>query len=261
MQDYPTEAQVLRDRVILITGPGSGLGRAVALGCAAQGATVILLGRSLRKLERLYDEIEQAGYPQPAIYPMNLEGATPKDYAELATRLGEAFGRLDGLLHNAAMLEALTPMVHYNPELWYRIMQVNLNAPFLLTRSVLELLNKAQEASVVFTTDRVAQEGRAYWGAYAASKGGIETLMRVLANELEANTMIRVNAIDPGPTQTSLRTRAYPAANPANWATPESLVKYYLYLLGSDSHGLTGHIIRAQDKPSQVKLTAASTAS
>ncbi len=248
MQDYSADAQVLRDRGILITGPGSGLGRAVALGCAAQGATVVLLGRTIRKLERLYDDIEQAGYPQPAIYPMNLEGATPKDYADLATRLDEAFGRLDGLLHNAAMLEALTPIVHYHPELWYRIMQVNLNAPFLLTQSVLELLNKAQDASVVFTTDRVAKEGRAYWGAYAASKGGIETLMRILANELEANTMIRANAFDPGTVRTASRTRAYPAANPDNWAAPESLLKYYLYLLGPDSQGVTGKIIRAQDE-------------
>lgn len=246
MQDYAADAQLLRDRVILITGPGSGLGRTVALGCAAQGATVVLLGRTIRKLEKLYDEIEQAGYPQPAIYPMNLEGATPKDYADLAERLDEAFGRLDGLLHNAAMLEALTPIIHYNPELWYRIMQVNLNAPFLLTRAVLGLLDKAADASVLFTTDRVAEEGRAYWGAYAASKGGVETLTRILANELEANTAIRVNAIDPGPVRTSLRTRAYPAADPERWATPESVLNHYLYLLGPDSKGMTGQVVRVQ---------------
>lgn len=248
MQDYPAEAQSLRDRVILITGPGSGLGRSIALGCAARGATLVLLGRTIRKLEKLYDEIEQAGYPQPAIYPMNLEGATPKDYADLAERLEEAFGRLDGLLHNAAMLEALTPIAHYNPELWYRIMQVNLNAPFLLTRALLGLLDKANDASVVFTTDRVAGEGRAYWGAYAASKGGVETLMRILANELEANTSIRVNAIDPGPVRTPLRTKAYPAANPERWASPDSVLNHYLYLLGPDSKAVTGKIIRAQEE-------------
>ncbi len=251
MQDYHPAPGLLRDRVILITGAGDGLGKAVAQAAAAHGATVVLLGRTIRKLEKVYDAIEQAGHPQPAIYPMNLEGSTPKDYSDLAERLEQNFGRLDGLLHNAAMLEALTPIVHYDPQLWYRVMQVNLNAPFLLTRAVLGLLNQATDASVVFTTDRVADEGRAYWGAYAVSKGGIQTLTRLLAGELEANTEVRVNALDPGPVRTRLRLRAYPAANPEQWPTPESLVNPYLYLLGPDSKGVTGQLIRAQSPAGQ----------
>ncbi|MDX1605291.1 MAG: YciK family oxidoreductase [Candidatus Competibacterales bacterium] len=247
MHDYQPPSALLRDRVILVTGSGAGIGRAVALAAAAHGATVVLLGRTIRKLEQLYDEIEQGGHPQPAIYPMNLEGSTPKDYAELAERLGEAFGRLDGLVHNAAILEALTPIRQYDPALWYRIMQVNLNAPFLLTQAVLDLLDRAADASVVFTTDRVADEGRAYWGAYAAAKGGLQTLTRVLAHELEANTAIRVNALDPGPVHTALRLKAYPAADTGQWARPEAAVNAYLYLLGPDSREVTGQLIRAQD--------------
>lgn len=247
MQDYQPAPDLLRDRVILITGAGAGIGRAVALATAAHGATVILLGRTIRKLERLYDEIEQAGHPKPAIYPMNLEGAAPKDYVDLAETLDKEFGRLDGLLHNAAILQALTPVVHYDLELWYRTLQVNLNAPFMLTQAVLGLLNKAVDASVLFTTDRVADEGRAYWGAYAVSKGGVQTLTRLLANELEANTAVRVNAIDPGSVRTNLRLQAYPAADPEQWAAPESLVNHYLYLLGPDSKGVTGQVIRVSE--------------
>ncbi len=247
MHDYAPPPDLLRDRVILVTGSGDGIGRAAARGFAAYGATVILLGRSTRKLESVYDEIEQAGHPQPAIYPMNLEGASPKDYGDLAQVLQQEFGRLDGLLHNAAILEGLTPIVHYNIETWYRVMQVNLNAPFLLTRAVAGLLSQAADASVVFTADSVSEEGRAYWGAYAAAKGGLQTLMKVLANELEENTAIRVNAVDPGPTRTKLRLRAYPATDPSRWADPDTILNAYLYLMGPDSKGITGKTIAAQD--------------
>jgi NAD(P)-dependent dehydrogenase (short-subunit alcohol dehydrogenase family) len=248
MQDYRPAPDLLRDRVVLITGAGAGIGRTVALAAAAHGATVVLLGRTIRKLERVYDAIEQAGHPQPAIYPMNLEGATPRDYADLAVRLGDAFGRLDGLLHNAAMFEALTPLTHLDPADWYRILQVNLNAPFLLTQALLGLLGRSPDASVLFTTDRVADEGRAYWGAYAVSKGGIQTLTRLLAEELETNTPIRVNAIDPGPVRTELRLRAYPAADASEWTRPEELIDDYLYLLGPDSRGVSGQLIRARGR-------------
>jgi NAD(P)-dependent dehydrogenase (short-subunit alcohol dehydrogenase family) len=247
MRDYQAPADLLRDRVILITGAGDGIGRAAARCCAAQGATVVLLGRTLRKLERVYDEIEQAGHPKPALYPMNLEGASPRDYADLAQVLETEFGRLDGLLHNAALLGTLTPLVHYDIELWYRVLQVNLNAPFLLTQALLGLLQRSPDASIVFTSDAVGEEGRAYWGAYAVAKGGVQTLMKLLASELEANTTVRVNSIEPGKVRTHLRLQAYPAGNPAEWTDPDSIMGTYLYLLGLDSKGVTGQTLRAQE--------------
>ncbi|MBK8510344.1 MAG: YciK family oxidoreductase [Candidatus Competibacter sp.] len=247
MKDYQPAADLLKGRVILVTGAGSGLGRAIARRLAVHGATVILLGRTIRKLEQIYDEIEQAGAPKPAIYPMNLEGASPKDYDDLAQVLASEFGRLDGVLHNAALFEGLTPLANYDMELWYRILQVNLNAPFLLTRALLGLLGRAGDASVVFTADRTSEEGRAYWGAYAVAKGGAETLMKMLASELETNTPIRVNSVDPGQVRAGLTLRAYPARAPEGWADPESVLATYLYLLGPDSKGLTGQILRAQD--------------
>jgi NAD(P)-dependent dehydrogenase (short-subunit alcohol dehydrogenase family) len=247
MKDYHPTANLLNDRVILVTGAGDGIGRVVARRLAAYGATVILLGRTIRKLEQVYDEIEQTGGPKPAIYPMNLEGASPKDYADLATIIGTEFGRLNGLLHNAALFAGLTPLANYDTALWYRIVQVNVHAPFLLTQALLGLLNRAPDASVVFTADQASETGRAYWGAYAVAKGSAETLMKLWANELETNTSIRVNSIDPGQVGAGLTLRAYPGRTPDEWVDPEAIIPTYLYLLGPDSKGVTGQLLRAQD--------------
>ncbi len=230
----------LRDRVILVTGAGDGIGRATALACARAGATLVLLGKTIPKLEAVYDEIESSGAPQPAIYPMNLEGASVKDHEDLAATLEREFGRLDGLVHNAALLGPLSPIVHYDVGSWFRVLQVNLNAPFVMTRALLGLLNAAQDASVVFLSDRVGRKGRAYWGAYGVSKAGIEALMQILADELEENTAIRVNSYAPGPVRTQLRRHAYPAEDPDRNPEPEAVVGPLLYLLGPDSRGITG---------------------
>lgn len=247
MSAYQPPHDLLNDRVILITGAGDGIGRAVAQACAAHGATVILLGRTIAKLEAVYDTIEQAGHPQPAIYPMNLEGATAKDYADLAATLEREFGRLDGLLHNAAILGALSPIAHQDADLWFKVMQVNLNAPFLLTRACLGLLMQAPDASVVFSSDSVGRQGRAYWGAYGVSKFGIEGLSQILAQEMETNTQVRVNTLDPGPVRTRMRTQAYPGENALANPAPEEIVDAYLYLLGPASKGITGRQYTARE--------------
>ena len=238
--DWQPRPDCLAGRVVLVTGAGAGIGAAAARTLAAHGATVVLLDLNVRSLEAVYDDIEKAGHPQPAIYPMNLEGATEKDYLDLAETLEREFGRLDGLLHNAAMLGALVPLAHMETELWYRVLQVNLNAPFLLTRSCLALLMKSDDASILFCSDAVGRRGRAYWGAYGVSKAGIENLMQTLADEMEANTSVRVNSFDPGPVATALRALAYPGENPASLPQPDEVVRPILYLLGPDAAGVTG---------------------
>lgn len=231
---------LLDKRVILITGAATGIGAAAAKRCAATGATVILLDKIVRGLEQVYDDIESAGGAQPAIYPMNLEGATEKDYVDLADTIEREFGQLDGLLHNAAMLGALVPMAHFESELWYKIMQINLNAPFLMTRACLELLMKSSDASVVFNSDAVGRRGKAYWGAYGVSKAGLENMMQILADEMETNTSVRFNSYDPGPVATAMRTIAYPGEMPGKTAQPDQVVGPLLYLLSGDSKGVTG---------------------
>jgi NAD(P)-dependent dehydrogenase (short-subunit alcohol dehydrogenase family) len=244
--DYSPSPDLLAERVILVTGAGDGIGRAVSLAFAAHGASVILLGRTVRKLEEVYDRVVHDGGPEPAIYPMDLEGAGPDDHEQLADRVGEEFGRLDGLLHNAGRLGTLTPLEHYEPDEWLRVIQVNLNAPFLLTRACLPLLKRSGDASIVFTSSSVGRRGRAYWGAYSASKFGVEGLMQVLADELENDSRVRVNSINPGRVRTAMRAAAYPAENPAELCAPEDIVLPYLYLFGSDGRGVHGQALDAQ---------------
>jgi NAD(P)-dependent dehydrogenase (short-subunit alcohol dehydrogenase family) len=247
MFNYEPSSTLLADRVILVTGAGSGIGQAAAKSFAAHGATIILLGRTLSKLEAVYDEIIQAGHPQPAIYPMNLETATPNDYENITSILDNEFGRLDGLLHNAGQLGTLTPIEHYDIKQWYQVMQVNLNAPFLLTKACLELMKRATEASMIFTSSNVGQKGRAYWGAYSVSHFAIEGLMQILADELETNTSIRVNSINPGAVRTAMRVNAYPGENPQNVPLPEDIMPLYLYLMGPDSREINGQTLNAQE--------------
>jgi NAD(P)-dependent dehydrogenase (short-subunit alcohol dehydrogenase family) len=238
---------LLEGKVILVTGAAGGIGEMVSKTFAQQGATVILLGRSIPKLEKLYDQIEQAGYPQPAIYPLNLEGATPHDYEELANRLGEEFGRLDGLVHNAAMLGGLTPIEHYDVGRWYQILQVNLSGPFMLTKACLPLLKQSQAASVIFTTDAMAKQPKAYWGAYSVAKAGLENMSKMLAEELEEQGNVRFNCLDPGATKTLFRARIYPGENPQTLPLPETLMPAYLYLMSEQSKGISGERFLAKE--------------
>lgn len=240
MTDWTPATDALAGRIILITGAGDGIGRALAIASARLGGTVILLDKTIATLEAVYDEIEAAGGPQPAIYPMNLEGATPKDYTDLANTLTEEFGQLDGLVHNAAELGTLAPLAHVEAEQWYKTLQVNLTAPFLLTQACLDLLRKSTDASILFISDKVGRQGKAYWGAYGVAKAGLENLMQIVADEMESNTSVRANSYDPGPVRTRLRRIAYPAEDSASLPRPENAITPCLYLLGTDAKGITG---------------------
>jgi NAD(P)-dependent dehydrogenase (short-subunit alcohol dehydrogenase family) len=248
MIDYEAPVDLLQDRIILVTGAGDGIGREAALCFARHGATVILLGRTIAKLEKVYDEIEAAGGPQPAIFPLNFEGATLKDYHDMAETLHKEFGRLDGILHNAGLLGRITPFEQYNPELWDQVMQVNINGPVWMTQALLPLLQASPDASVVFTSSGVGRKGRAYWGAYAVSKFATEGFMEVLADEVEHLGTLRVNTLNPGATRTKMRADAYPGEDPQTLRTPEQIMPTYLWLMGPDSKGCNGQRFDAQPK-------------
>lgn len=248
MKNYQPQPDCLRERVILVTGAGDGIGRVAAKTFAQYGATVILLGRTPKKLEETYDQIQALGAPLPAIVPLDLKGARAEDYAKLRETIENMLGRLDGILHNAGALGGLTPIANYDIRQWYDIMQINVNGPFLLTQALLPSLKLSPDASIIFTADQLARQSKAYWGAYAVSKAGVRALAETLADELEVNTHIRVNCINPGPVRTRLRKLAYPGENPSQLPTPESIMHEYLYLMGPDSVGVTGQWIDAEPR-------------
>lgn len=239
-ENYSSKPQCLAGKIILVTGAGDGIGRVAAKTFAAQGATVVLMGRTMAKLERVYDEIEKDGHPQPAIFPINFESAIEKDYDDMCNTLESTFGRIDGILYNAADLGERTPISNYSVSAWMRCMQINVNAPFMMTQALLPLLERAENASILFTSSSVAFQGRSFWGGYTASKAATENLMQTLADELQGTSKIRVNSINPGGTRTKMRAAAYPGEDPATVKTPEALMPSYLYLLSDDSVGVTG---------------------
>ncbi len=246
MFDYRARPDLLKGGLFLVTGAGRGIGAAAAKVYAAHGATVLLLGKTEDNLNRVYDEIEAAGHPQPVVIPFNLETALPHQYDELAATVESEFGRLDGLLHNAAIVGPRTPLEQLSGDNFMRVMQVNVNAMFMLTSTLLPLLKLSDDASVVFTSSSVGRKGRAYWGAYAVSKFATEGLMQVLADEAEGITPIRANSVNPGATRTSMRAQAYPGENPVNNPLPEDIMPVYLYLMGPDSKGTNGQALDAQ---------------
>ncbi len=229
--DVESIDQPLKDRIVLVTGAAEGIGRAVALAAAAQGATLILSDLDQASLETVYDAIEAADHSQPAILPLNPDKADETGCRDAADLVGDSFGRLDGLIHCAAFAPFLSRIDDYEPSEWERVLRINLTFPFLLTQACLPLLRASKAASVIFTSDRVGRTGKAYWGAFAAAKFGIEGLAQVLADELSGSSAIRVSCIDPGIVRTGLRARLYPGENPFSLPAPETVAPHYLDLL------------------------------
>ena len=239
-------AAELAGRVIAITGASDGIGRAVALACARHQATVILIGRNERKLEAVHAEIGASGAPEASIAVLDLERALAADYDRVADAVLERYGRLDGLLHNAALLGSLSPIEHYDVPTWCRVLHVNVTAAFALTQVLLPALKKSADASVLFTASTVGRQGRAYWGAYAVSKFALEGLSQVLSAELEGISRVRVNTLNPGRARTAMRRQAYPAEDIATLPLPAALTAPYIALLGPASRGISGGSFDAQ---------------
>ena len=245
---YQGATDLLKDRIILVTGAGDGIGKAAALAFAQAGATMILAGRTVAKLEHIYDQIVAADCVQPVIYPIDLEGAVSEDYEQLAVALDQQFGRLDGLLLNAGVLGQRTPLSNYRHDVWNKVMHINITAQFQMAQALMPVLEKSNDASVVFTSSSVGRQGRAFWGAYAISKFAVEGMVQTWAAELDGLGSVRINAINPGATSTNMRAQAYPAENPENLKTAEQIMPAYLYLLGPDSDKVNGQSINAQKR-------------
>jgi NAD(P)-dependent dehydrogenase (short-subunit alcohol dehydrogenase family) len=245
MKEYQAQTDGLINKTILITGAGDGIGKTLALECAQQGATVILLGKTVKKLEAVYDQIEKLGKQQASILPVDLNGATETHYADLADTIKREYGKLDALVHNASQLGVLGPFAQIEKSTWDEVMQTNLTAQFMLTKALIPVLALAEHASTIFTTSSVGNSGRAYWGAYSVSKFATEGMMQTLADEFE-NSTLRFNAINPGATRTGMRANAFPGEDSSLLKTPEEIMPTYLYLLSDDSIAVTGQRINAQ---------------
>lgn len=247
MLSYIAPTTLLENKTILVTGAGDGIGKSAAITFAKYGATVILLGRTVKKLEQVYDQIVSEGGPEPAIVPLDLLGATPQNYKDMAATIEQQFGALDGLLHNASVLGHIEPFRQISENDWQEVMQINLNSVFYMTQALLPVLGKSKQASVLFTSSSVGSKGRAYWGTYSISKFATEGMMQVLADEYEKST-IRFNCINPGSTRTAMRAKAFPGEDPNTIKTPEDIMPAYLYLMGGDSLAENGKTFVVQPK-------------
>ena len=246
MKDYLPRPDLLADRVILVTGASSGLGRAASLTYARHGATVALLARDADKLEAVYDEIVAAGGPEPAMFPYDLSAADDRSLETLAGTIAFHLKRLDGVLHSAHQFYSLTPLELQTLDQWQALMRINLIAPFALTRACLPLLKQAPDASVVFTGETHGHQPSAYWGGYAVAKSGLETLTRIWADELSQDAHLRINTLIPGQVATTLRARTHPGLAPESLPSVDALMPWYLYLMGKDSRAVSGQIITCQ---------------
>ena len=234
-ENYQPDSDLLREKVILVTGAGDGIGKVAAKTYASFGATVLLLGRTVNKLEQVYDEIMAQGSAEPGIIPADMGALGMNTLEEIADVISSRYGRLDGLLHNASILGERIPIEHYDLAEWDKVMQVNFNGVVLLTRFLLPCLQESSAASLVFTSSTVGKTPRAYWGPYSVSKYAMEGFALLLADELDNTSDIRVNIVNPGATRTSMRAAAYPNEDPLTLKTPEDLMPLYVYMMGPDS--------------------------
>lgn len=245
MFNYSIKDACLSNKTILVTGAGAGIGRTAALTYAQLGATVILLGKTVSKLEAVYDEIVALGLAEPAIIPLDLKGATKQNYIDMSTTIASQFGQLDGALLNASILGELTPFTQIHEQVFNDVIQVNVTAQYLLAQALIPTLLLAPNASLVFTSSGVGNKGRAYWGAYSMSKFATEGMMEVIADEYEGSNL-RTNAINPGATNTNMRSCAFPAEDKDALPSPEDIMPLYVYLMSDDSIAVNGETLKAQ---------------
>ncbi len=236
----------LKDKIVLITGAGDGMGKAAAIEYASQGASLILLGRNVKNLEKTHDIISASNAPKPMISLMDLSKADGNDYQELSDNLMNKYGHLDGLLLNAAILGDRSPISQYDISTWVNTIHVNLTSQFILTKSLLPSLEKSTSASVIFTSSGVGKIGKAFWGAYSVSKFGVEGLCQILSDEYQNDKTIRFNCINPGAIQTKMRKSAYPLEDPQKLLTPEDVLDKYVWLMSDLSKEIDGQSIDCQ---------------
>ncbi len=239
---WQPDADSLQGRVVLVTGAYGGLGSAVVRAVARAGATVVVTGRRKRRLELLHDSLRNEGLPAPIIHPLDMETATPDDYAALAEGIERDCGRLDGIVHAAVSFAGLTPISMHKPNDWLRALHVNVSAAFALTQACMPLLLRAADSAVVFVLDDPELLGRAHWGAYGVSKAALERFVAILHEETD-DTPLRVHAVLPGPMRTPLRQKAYAGEDNKRWPEPTAVAGAIVHLLGPAAAAARGSVL------------------
>ena len=241
------KSTILKNKTIVISGAGSGIGRQAAKSFSEHGANLILLSKNIKKLEALYDEIIDEKKNDVIIQPLNFEIAEENDFDKIISAIKDKYPSIDGLLNNAGVLGEKKPLEQYNYATWKNVIKVNVDASFLLTKSLLPLLKKSNSSSIIFTSSGVGRKGRAYWGAYSISKFATEAMMQIFSEELQNTSSVRVNCINPGAVRTNMRESAYPAENPETNPSADKIMKPYLYLMSDVSKEINGQSIDAQE--------------
>ena len=231
----------MREKVVVITGASRGLGRALALACAREGANLVVNSRNEDSLRPVAEEAEEAG---SGVLAIPADVSDEADVEKLVDGAVQRFGRVDVLINNAGLLGPRVPIEEYPEDEWRRVLDANLTAPFLLSKALIP--HMPEGGSIINVTSGVSVEGRAEWGAYSVSKFGVEGLTQILAAELE-DRGIRVNSVDPGGMRTEMRAAAYPDEDPTTRITPEENTAVFLYLASDESRGVTGERFKAQE--------------
>ncbi len=243
-------ADAFKDRVILVTGAGQGIGEAAALALARAGATVVLMGRNEKKLAKVYDAIEAAGGPRPAAVPMDLAKVGETELAQLGMVLSKEFGRLDGILHAANGFAHLSPLANQKLDEWMEQFRVNVAAPFAMTRALMPLLAESPDAAVLVLGENHGLEPKAFWGGYAVSKSAQNTWVTIAADEWDNQQNLRINLLVPGPIHSPFRTKTHPAEAWSTLPQIADIIPAILYWLGPQSRGRSGQVLRFDVTPS-----------
>ena len=243
----------LSKKTILITGATDGIGKALAIEFSKLGANIILLGRDSSMLDTVYDQLEHSYESQKhLILEVDLALLNNESVHEIARVINDEYEALDGIINNAAILGTMTTLKDYELSRWDEVININLRAPFLLSRTLIPALEDSRMPRIIFTSSGVADVGRAFWGAYSVSKFGLKGLAEIFANELETTSSIKVFNFDPGATQTKMRASARPAEDPNTLKTPNELLQCYLWFFSEDSSESNNHYYKFDELSKKV---------
>ncbi len=234
---YLPEQNSFSQKHIVITGATDGIGKALAIACAKNGAQLLLIAKDEHKLSALINELKQISGAKHQHYLIDFSLAGETDYIKFAEHLSEQNKAIDSLILNAGYMEALQGIRNFPLEIWLRTITVNQHSPFMLAKCCIPFLEKSSDPSIIFSTHAC---NKAYWGAYGVAKTAQIGMMEILANELDGDKPIRVNGVDPSPVRTKLRLTNFPGINPDKFAAPEEVISPYLFFISPDSKGITG---------------------